>query len=173
MRAILVVVLLVVVAGCASLPGGGVQAPTGPCEEAGLPATPMNTSSNVSAQPYPGPPEEWTKNSTRSFVTAYEDALRHNRILADRPTTVELSVGITDVSVEQHDDVFVVQLESVASGTFAEGTEHGSPSYIAWDEAWVEVGYMVTADRLVRAEAGGEGDVRPGTIRDGTTLECF
>lgn len=173
MRALLPVMLLVVVAGCASFPGGGVQAPTGPCEEAAVPEPPMNTSGNVSAKPYPEPPDEWTENSTRSYVTAYEKTLRHNRNLVDRPTTVELGVGIADVSVERHDDAFVVQLESVTRGTFARGTEYGSPSYTMWDGAPVEVGYMVTTDRLVRADAKGEGDVRPGTIREGRTLECF
>jgi hypothetical protein len=173
MRDLLPVVLLIVVAGCASLPGGGVQAPTGPCEEVAVPGPPMTTSENVSAKSYPEPPVNLTEQTARSYVTSYEEALRHNRDLADRPTTVELNIGIADVSVEQHGGVFVVQLESITRGTFAEGTEYGSPSYTLWDGAPVEVGYMLTADRLVRAEAGGEGDVRPGTIREGTTLECF
>ena len=173
MRALLPVVLLIVVAGCASLPGGGVQAPTGPCEEVAVPAPPMNTSGNVPAKPYPELPVNWTEQTAQSYVTAYEKTLRHNRNLVDRPTTVEVSVGIADVNVEAHDDVFVVQLESSTEGTYRDNQEDGTPSYDSWHEVGVEVGYMVTDDRLVRADVRGDGNVRPGTIREGTTLECF
>lgn len=169
MRALLLAFLLVV-AGCMSPIGAdGVPTPSGPCEAADVPAPPINTAGNVTARPYPEIPAEWTKQTVRSYVESYERALQHNRALAKRPTTVELRVGVSGVTVERHGDTFVVRLESFTQGMFAEEGEEGSPSYIAWDEVPAPATYLVTGTRLVRAE----GDVGPDGLREGTTLECF
>ncbi|MEF8801061.1 MAG: hypothetical protein V5A56_08510 [Halolamina sp.] len=171
MRALLLATLLVL-AGCAAPLGTDAPpTPTGSCMEERKP-TPTADGSDVDAQPYPDPPATFSTDSVREYVEAYESALLRNDALAGQNLSY-LEVYVEDLSVTRRGDMYVVRLQSYTNGGYYEREGEGTPIVVHWDGAPTPASYLVTEDRLVRAESDGDDHVSLARLRNGTTLECF
>lgn len=168
----LMLATLIVLAGCAAPVGNdGAPTPTGPCMEE-LKPTPTDDGSDVDAHPYPDPPATLTTDPVRDYVEAYESALLRNDALAGQNLSY-LKVYVEDLTVTRRGDVYVVRLQSYTNGGYYEQEGEGTPIVVHWDGAPTPASYLVTEDRLVRAESDGDDHVSLARLRNGTTLECF
>lgn len=171
MRALLLAVL-VVLAGCATPMGTeDPPTPTGPCTDVSKP-TPSGDGSDVAPKSYPDRPATLSADSVGEYVDGYESAFLWNDALAGQNLSY-LEVYVEDLNVTRRGGVYVVRLQSYTNGGYYEREGEGTPYVIHWDGAPTPASYLVTEDRLVRAESDGEDHVSLARLRNGTTLECF
>lgn len=167
----LLAALTVLLAGCTAAPVGPAESPTtptGPC----TPDTPTpETPAEISAMAWPEPPETRTAESVGSYVASFERAYRHNDRL--EPGTRYVETYVSSVTTTVRGDEYLVRLESYTNGGVARSTpDEGTPITVHWDGAPVHVAYLLTDDRLVRAEGDHEMEPSFDAVVDGRTVAC-
>ncbi|EJN61064.1 hypothetical protein [Halogranum rubrum] len=124
---------------------------------------------SVTPSELPEGPPQMTESAVVEYVVAYEEAYGRNRLLRD--DTKRASQHVSDPVVRLVDGGFVVEVRTYESALYqreASGNETTTGVYL--DGARIDVSYLVTEDRLLRAESDSDGAPPP---RDGKTMECW
>lgn len=171
MRALLAA-LVILLAGCTAAPVGPAESPTtptAPCD----PTTPTpEAPPDLSPRAWPDPPETRTLTSVESYVESFEHAFRHNDRL--EPGTRYIETYVSSVTTATRGDSYLVRLESYTNGGVARSTpDEGTPVTVHWDGAPVHVAYLLTDDRLVRAEGDRETTPSLDAVAQGRTVACI
>ncbi|MCU4926224.1 hypothetical protein OB905_09540 [Halobacteria archaeon AArc-dxtr1] len=131
-------------------------------------------------EPYPDPPEEFTEEAVRSFVSDYEQAYRQNGAverLEDR--LLGFSVSVEDdatQTLEADDDIDRIRIEYTVGSSIVDRDGAGTVESDPYGDAAV---YGVDETGVVRAEAeyyqtdDDDEEETPDPVEEGDLLECF
>ena len=144
----ILVVALLMLAGCGGSPqpGGSTDKPT-----MTLPPQPLD------AKPYPDQPTNVTNEKARTYVTSFERAYLWNDLLTPNTTTININIGMKDVTVTRADDGFVVGLQV----TYSEDIARTDTQYGLHGNGNYTVAYFINDTTTVRARTGGHFDANP------------
>lgn len=127
---------------------------------------------SIEPRDLPDGPPEWQADSVESFVADYERAFFYNSLLERK--TEQLTVSVESRGRAAVAEGFVVRLEATGSHRLR-GTpgESGTATAVFGDMAVYLTNYLITRDRLVRAQGDGTPDSDPDPRSEGETVECW
>lgn len=158
-------------AGCLgdSTTGGTTETPTlatGECEPQRVePVDPR--ADDVEPMDLPEPPDEWTTERVRQFVSDYEAAYRQHLILGE--DTTGYGHNSNEIEIKEADDVDY-RVELVTNFWWNERRGDDEPEVHA-DSPYYNVVYLVYEDRILRADA--EGHDNEPDIEEAAVMACW
>lgn len=124
---------------------------------------------SVTPSELPDGPPRMTESAVAKYVVAYEEAYGRNQLLRD--DTKRANQQVSEPTVRAVDGGFIVEVQTYESYTRQrEPFGNETVTAVVADGPRVDVSYLVTEDRLLRAEGDFDGAPRP---RDGKTMECW
>lgn len=180
-NAAVLVVLLVLTAGCSALDGTGGDEPA---------ATPVPTTEGVATtescepdllltdegpetvtpKPLPDRPAEFSPEAVGEFARTYERAFAHNHALGDRVRSVSVELQGTTVSAVEGG--YRVRIH-VWTRVGVDPAEDGAGTATT-EESFYDAHYYVSEAALRRAETGRHGTLPDGDLSgSGVTLACW
>ena len=162
---------LLAAVGATSAALAGCAADSGPPSSMGTPkpctaARPDSVDPDGEMEPYEYPerPDEWTAENVGLFLQTFESTYRQHEVLHAGTTDYGHSASVK--KLQERDDGYRVELETVYY--YESETDRGT---VHADGPLTRVVYLVTDNRLRRAEAGTQGPTPDPA--DGETVACW
>ena len=150
-------------AGCTAGSGSPSSTETpGPCTAAR--PDPVDPDGEMEPREYPERPDEWTAENIGPFLEEFEGTYRQHEILTAETTAYGHSASVEEV--QERNDGYRVELETIYY--YESETDRGT---VHADGPLTRVVYLVTDDRLRRAEAGTQETTPDPT--GGDTVACW
>ena len=125
---------------------------------------PVDPDGEMEPYEYPERPDEWTAENVELFLQTFESTYRQHEVLSTG--TTDYGHSATVEKVQERDDGYRVELETVYY--YESETDRGT---VHADGPVMRVVYLITDDRLRRAEAGTR-EPTPDPA-DGDTVACW